>query len=517
MKSSAILFSLLLSVGLLQAQKEVNALSVDSILHLAQSYYNINLDSSLHYSYKAYEKALKTKDVHKIAKSIGYTSTYLLSQKKHQEAIGLLQYNLDHQAELKPEDLGVTLNNLGVIYHLREDDDQAIVYYLKALEVFEQINHLKQLARVNLNLGIVYEKEKRLKQSEYFYSASMRYAKMGKSAHADRLYEELKEETESTYELNVQMAKDALEEIEDPVNSRLAGVIYHDLSENHLSNGAPLLAIEAAQNAIHAKENSRFTQNLDHTYYLLGKGQLDAGQVQQSVYNLKKALDLSVKQELKLVMYDALIDALVQKESYKEALSFVTKKTQLRDSLDLIVENENIARITAQFENEKQANKILVLEKEARQKELLLAQNELKVWRWLLVALLAVGFAIWLMRRNWEFILRLRQVESEKEAIIKKVEKAYLELNNKSKVYLDELTYVKSDGNYLEFYHNGERIMDRNKLKTVLEELPPNFVRVHKSYIINKNYVQAHNSAKVILKPNIEIPLSRTYKSNLSA
>jgi DNA-binding LytR/AlgR family response regulator len=59
--------------------------------------------------------------------------------------------------------------------------------------------------------------------------------------------------------------------------------------------------------------------------------------------------------------------------------------------------------------------------------------------------------------------------------------------------------------------------MDRNKLKTVLEELPPNFVRVHKSYIINKNYVQAHNSAKVILKPNIEIPLSRTYKSNLSA
>ncbi|WP_296319063.1 two-component regulator propeller domain-containing protein [Winogradskyella sp.] len=110
---------------------------------------------------------------------------------------------------------------------------------------------------------------------------------------------------------------------------------------------------------------------------------------------------------------------------------------------------------------------------------------------------------------------RIKEVEKEKYQIAKKVERVSIILNNKSKIYLDQLVYIKSDGNYLEFITEGKTIIDRNKLKDVLEELPPNFVRVHRSYVVNKNHIKSQNSTSVVLHPNFEIPISRTFKSNI--
>ncbi|GGI56219.1 ligand-binding sensor domain-containing protein [Winogradskyella haliclonae] len=110
---------------------------------------------------------------------------------------------------------------------------------------------------------------------------------------------------------------------------------------------------------------------------------------------------------------------------------------------------------------------------------------------------------------------RIKEVEKEKYQIAKKVERVSIMLNNKSKIYLDQLVYIKSDGNYLEFITEVKTTIDRNKLKDVLEELPPNFVRVHRSYVVNKNHIKSQNSTSVFLHPNFEIPVSRTFKSSL--
>ena len=98
---------------------------------------------------------------------------FLLSQKKNDEAIDLLRFNLSNVTKLKSEDLGVTYNNLGVIYSLKEEDDLEIEYYFKALEAFEVINHYRQLSRVNLNLGIVYRNKDMMDQADYFFDQSL--------------------------------------------------------------------------------------------------------------------------------------------------------------------------------------------------------------------------------------------------------------------------------------------------------------------------------------------------------
>ncbi|TVZ56165.1 7TMR-DISM extracellular protein 2 [Lutibacter sp. Hel_I_33_5] len=119
-------------------------------------------------------------------------------------------------------------------------------------------------------------------------------------------------------------------------------------------------------------------------------------------------------------------------------------------------------------------------------------------------------------------VLMVKNIIYEKEqlvdSVIKEKQKNLTDaivLNNKSKVYLNSLKYIKSDGNYIEFHIEEKKIVDRNKLKTLQETLPSNFVRIHKSYIINKNYIKTTNSNSIILHTDIVIPLSRHYKKNL--
>lgn len=108
-------------------------------------------------------------------------------------------------------------------------------------------------------------------------------------------------------------------------------------------------------------------------------------------------------------------------------------------------------------------------------------------------------------------------VLEEKERIEETVVKKHVELNNKQWVYLDTLQYMKADRNYVEFYTEEKRFVDRNVLSSVLEFLPPNFVQVHRSYVINKNFIKTVSSSRVVLFPDIEIPVSRTYRPRLNS
>ncbi len=103
----------------------------------------------------------------------------------------------------------------------------------------------------------------------------------------------------------------------------------------------------------------------------------------------------------------------------------------------------------------------------------------------------------------------------EKQHIEETVNRKNIELNNKQRIYLDTLKYMKADRNYVEFYTNEKRFVDRNVLSSLLGNLPPNFVQVHRSYVVNKNFIKTLTSSRVVLFPDIEVPVSRTYRTKL--
>jgi hypothetical protein len=121
------------------------------------------------------------------------------------------------------------------------------------------------------------------------------------------------------------------------------------------------------------------------------------------------------------------------------------------------------------------------------------------------------------------FKKRTHELEGEQSETIKRLEelknivtKDYIILKDKTKVYISDLTYIKSEDHYLRvFLNNGKHNFVRGKLSQISDELPPNFKRCHRSYIVNENYIKQRTVSFITMNDGTQIPVSRTYKNNL--
>ena len=79
----------------------------------------------------------------------------------------------------------------------------------------------------------------------------------------------------------------------------------------------------------------------------------------------------------------------------------------------------------------------------------------------------------------------------------------------------DEILFLKADNNTTDFYMSDGTVVNAYKtLKTFEDILPINFYRIHKSYIINKNFISRIQYGKSIcsIKKSVqEVPFTKTY------
>ncbi|MCR8667494.1 LytTR family transcriptional regulator DNA-binding domain-containing protein [Aestuariibaculum sp. M13] len=84
---------------------------------------------------------------------------------------------------------------------------------------------------------------------------------------------------------------------------------------------------------------------------------------------------------------------------------------------------------------------------------------------------------------------------------------------------VEEILFLRGDNNTTDFYmEDGSVINSFKTLKTYESILPQNFFRVHKSYIVNTNFVSRINygdSKCTLKKINKNVPFTRFYKNNV--
>ncbi len=85
------------------------------------------------------------------------------------------------------------------------------------------------------------------------------------------------------------------------------------------------------------------------------------------------------------------------------------------------------------------------------------------------------------------------------------------------RIALDDIYYLQSEGKYVNLFIESRRFSFRSTLKKLVNELPPNFLRVHASYIVNlKMITEIKNSEQLIILSNgNELAYSRTYRDSL--
>ncbi|NHN28102.1 response regulator transcription factor [Flavobacterium jejuense] len=80
---------------------------------------------------------------------------------------------------------------------------------------------------------------------------------------------------------------------------------------------------------------------------------------------------------------------------------------------------------------------------------------------------------------------------------------------NDVKINLDDILFVKSDGNYIDLQLINKKYAIRKSLDAFLEDIQSkDFIKIHRSYIINRTKISKKNSTSVFIN-EIEIPLSR--------
>ncbi|MBO0935576.1 response regulator transcription factor [Fibrella sp. HMF5335] len=86
------------------------------------------------------------------------------------------------------------------------------------------------------------------------------------------------------------------------------------------------------------------------------------------------------------------------------------------------------------------------------------------------------------------------------------------------RIDLDELLFVESEGNYLMFYEGDKKVVTRMTIAEGLAQLPAtDFMRVHKSYIVNLKHIDKIERHQVLVGDKLPIPLSPGYRDELLA
>lgn len=83
------------------------------------------------------------------------------------------------------------------------------------------------------------------------------------------------------------------------------------------------------------------------------------------------------------------------------------------------------------------------------------------------------------------------------------------------KVKFADIAYLKSEHIYVEVMTvKNKKFTIRGSLPKLLEKLPNNIFRIHRSYAVNLEYLEAINSSYVLLQDE-QIPISKSYRDDL--
>ncbi|MNK21535.1 Transcriptional regulatory protein YehT [compost metagenome] len=81
------------------------------------------------------------------------------------------------------------------------------------------------------------------------------------------------------------------------------------------------------------------------------------------------------------------------------------------------------------------------------------------------------------------------------------------------RINFDDILYVESIKDYVNIKTENQEFIVLETLKSLENQLPENFARVHKSYILNINKIEKIDVKNVFLNSGKEIPIGETYKS----
>ena len=433
--------------------------------------------------------------------------------------------------------------NLGLSYSYLNQEEKAVEYLIKSKKLFEKKGMTSVAKDISLEIHcVIASQEHYNKYSDNFLSEFYNYAKQNESAHRLALaYNEFgkmdldewqKDSISNPVKLNhsEKMFKTALQFNNKDSKPGTAAKIYHNLFAVYLFRGELEKARKYQDTAFvfAKKENNAeeiFTGNysvgLTYFYeenYVTAISWFKQAEPIKLAYYGQKYRRLLYKKMME--SYDALND---QPNRRKYQKLYLDLEAKINDEQQNIAIHETEQKYNVQ-EKDKKISSLQEFKDKFYKNRLIFG-----VLLFLVFLLALYSFVRWKKVDYYKKKLQTEklQVQEEKQVIeevhlktveeLEKVKKIVTEghiiLKDNTKVYLADLMYVKAEDHYLNLYSkDGKKHFVRGKISDILNELPPNFLKCHRSYIVNTNYINTYGKGAAILKNKEKIPVSRNFK-----
>ena len=133
---------------------------------------------------------------------------------------------------------------------------------------------------------------------------------------------------------------------------------------------------------------------------------------------------------------------------------------------------------------------------------------------------LMLAIVLYLLVFLGSFFLMARQIKEEQQLIQhlmvekEKMEKAFLEImsNRKmTKISFDEIVYIESLADYIKVNTPNGEIVSKEKISNIASRLPDIFLRIHRSFIVNKEKVKSFTYNEVQVG-DVYLNIGRSYR-----
>uniref|UniRef100_UPI00404A3BD9 tetratricopeptide repeat protein n=1 Tax=Flavobacterium sp. TaxID=239 RepID=UPI00404A3BD9 len=518
----------------LKLDEQALTLSISTNNHVGKIRSYKNMGRNLKTMGKTKEAILKTS----LAKQIAITKNIYQELPTINNALGIL-YRVDGQFNeslsvldegLKQVDKNKSLEALlymnkgNTLSELMRLDDAATSYF-NGLKIAESLQDTKNISQFYNNLATLFKKAKQYEKAiDYNKKALALTQKKGNKVGIGIAYDNLA----TIYDLAgkqdsvIGYRKKAIvlfEEIKDEVNLARS---YHNLGhyyllKNNLKAAKPNL--ELALKKRKQMGNPLDIASTETSLGILADKENRFDDAEKLLLVAQKRLKKEPLEKVKFLNI-ALGDHYKLKGDFEKALEQKEAALALQDSL--LNESEIIAVINQENQYEKQKSKKELEHANAFKSKYNNNRIIFSIALLIVFVIALYSFIRWkkedqkkkiLLQEKEQIEIENKMAQANIEAIKKQTAVEYIELKNKSKIYLKELLFIRSEDHYLELVFLTKTETIRSSLKSIQEQLPPNFVRCHKSYVVNLNFVKQNNAKEYILTNLTIIPKSRTFQN----
>jgi hypothetical protein len=128
-----------------------------------------------------------------------------------------------------------------------------------------------------------------------------------------------------------------------------------------------------------------------------------------------------------------------------------------------------------------------------------------------LIVLINAFTLLYLRFKRNEF--KVEQLISEKKALKTEYITVRADRANQQ-IELELINYMESMGDYVQIHTKTRKIMTLETISYFEKTLPESFLRIHRSYIVNRGAIEKFGRTYVKI-PDKQLPISRTYKASV--